>query len=206
MLGKFITIEGTDGSGKTTVTKMLEEYLLNKGYKVITTREPGGVDVSEKIRNIILFEDIDPKTEALLFAASRREHIIKKIIPALSAGYVVLCDRFLDSSIAYQVFGRNLDEQNVLDINSFALEGLEPDLTLYFDVDINTGLSRVSNRVENNNLDNEQNDFYIRVKKGYDYTSEKYQNRVVKINANNDINTVFCDSIAVVEKLLEGWK
>lgn len=206
MLGKFITIEGTDGSGKTTVTKMLEEYLLNKGYKVITTREPGGVDVSEKIRNIILFEDIDPKTEALLFAASRREHIIKKIIPALSAGYVVLCDRFLDSSIAYQVFGRNLDEQNVLDINSFALEGLEPDLTLYFDVDINTGLSRVSNRIENNNLDNEQNDFYIRVKKGYDYTSEKYQNRVVKINANNDINTVFCDSIAVVEKLLEGWK
>lgn len=206
MLGKFITIEGTDGSGKTTVTKMLEEYLLNKGYKVITTREPGGVDVSEKIRNIILFEDIDPKTEALLFAASRREHIIKKIIPALSAGYVVLCDRFLDSSIAYQVFGRNLDEQNILDINSFALEGLEPDLTLYFDVDINTGLSRVSNRVENNNLDNEQNDFYVRVKKGYDYTSEKYQNRVVKINANNDINTVFCDSIAVVEKLLEGWK
>lgn len=206
MLGKFITIEGTDGSGKTTVTKMLEEYLLNKGYKVITTREPGGVDVSEKIRNIILFEDIDPKTEALLFAASRREHIIKKIIPALSAGYVVLCDRFLDSSIAYQVFGRNLDEQNILDINSFALEGLEPDLTLYFDVDINTGLSRVSNRVENNNLDNEQNDFYVRVKKGYDYTSEKYQNRVVKINANNDINTVFYDAIAVVEKLLEGWK
>ena len=73
-------------------------------------------------------------------------------------------------------------------------------------MDINTGLSRVSNRVENNNLDNEQNDFYVRVKKGYDYTSEKYQNRVVKINANNDINTVFCDSIAVVEKLLEGWK
>ena len=116
MKGKFITVEGSDGSGKTSFINFATEYLKEKGYKVITTREPGGTDFSEKIRELLFdsSNDIDAKTESLLFCASRRDHIVKKILPHINEGYIVICDRFVDSSVAYQSYGRGLNKQDIL--------------------------------------------------------------------------------------------
>lgn len=205
MLGKFITIEGSEGSGKTTVSKFLYEYLDSLGIKVLLTREPGGVPVSEKIREIILYEDIDPRTEALLFAASRREHIAKKILPSIEEGYIVLCDRFVDSSLAYQVYGRELSEEDILYINNYATEYKKPDVTFYFDVDVNKGLERIENRESNNKMDNEQYEFYLKVKQGYDIVANKNSDRVIKINANNSIELVQEEVIEKINQLLKKW-
>lgn len=144
MKGKFITVEGSDGSGKTSFINFATEYLKEEGYKVITTREPGGTEFSEKVRELLFdsSNDIDAKTESLLFCASRRDHIVKKILPHVNDGYIVICDRFVDSSIAYQSYGRGLSKQDILDINAYATDNLEPDLTLYFCVDVEVGLAR----------------------------------------------------------------
>ena len=133
MRGLFITFEGNDGSGKSSALQTVKQELLDLGYDVIYTREPGGSPIAEKIRNVILDKDnlgMDAKTEALLYAASRREHIVKTILPALEAGKIILCDRFLDSSLAYQGYSRDLGFENVLEMNQFATEGLFPDLTI----------------------------------------------------------------------------
>lgn len=206
MKGKFITIEGIDGSGKSTMSKYIVDKIKNRGYDVILTREPGGVDVSEELRAIILSRDIDPKTEALLFAASRREHLVKKIKPSLDKGVFVVCDRFLDSSIAYQVFGRNLPMEDVVYINNFALDGFKIDSTFYFDVDIETGLSRTKSRKENNKLDEESLEFYKKTKKAYDYLYDKYPERIKRINANNDILGVKEEIDVILESLFKEWK
>ena len=137
MKGKFITVEGTDGSGKSTQLKLLMDYLGTKNCDVVFTREPGGTEISEKIRDVIL--DINNKemtdmTEALLYAAARAQHVQQKIIPAINEGKVVICDRFVDSSIAYQGAARGLGTDNIMQINSFALNGIMPDLTLFFDL------------------------------------------------------------------------
>lgn len=205
MLGKFITFEGIDGSGKTTIIRYIADYLIEKGYEVVVTREPGGTEVSEKIRNIILFEDIDIKTEALLFAASRRQHIIDKILPELNDGKIILCDRFLDSSIAYQSYGRGLKENDIMLINDFAIDNLSPDATLYFEISIDEALYRSSNRNNNNNLDNEKKEFYINVKKGYDALSIQYTERIFKIDANDNIENVRLQAINKIKELLIKW-
>ncbi|MBU0278558.1 dTMP kinase [Gemella sp. zg-1178] len=205
MLGKFITFEGIDGSGKTTIIKFIGEYLLKQGYEVVVTREPGGTKISEKIRSIILFEDIDAKTEALLFAASRRQHIKDKLLPELTAGKIILCDRFLDSSIAYQAYGRGLSKEDILVINNFAIDNLSPDATFYFDVDVEEALSRASNRSDNNNLDNEKKDFYINVKKGYDKLALQQEKRIIRVNANKSIEEVKFEVINKVKELLNRW-
>ena len=143
----FITFEGPDGSGKSTIIKKVYEKLINDGFDIVLTREPGGTPIAEKIRDIILDNSnvaLDARTEALLYAASRRQHLVEKIRPALKEGKIVLCDRFLDSSLAYQGGGRNLGVQNVLNINLFATENTYPDLTLFFDIDPELGLKRVS--------------------------------------------------------------
>ncbi len=206
MYGKFITIEGTDGSGKTTIIKYIEQYLIEKGYNVVITREPGGTEVSEKIRDILLNFNVDAKTEALLFAASRREHILNKILPELEKGSIVLCDRFLDSSIAYQGYGRNLKIDDIIDINNYILESLMPDVTLYFDVDINLGISRTKKRDDNNRLDSEKIDFYTRIKEGYDNIAKNNSDRVITINANKNLEDVKRQSIEIIEGLIEKWK
>lgn len=206
MYGKFITIEGTDGSGKTTIIKYIEQYLIEKGYNVVITREPGGTEVSEKIRDILLNFNVDAKTEALLFAASRREHILNKILPELEKGSIVLCDRFLDSSIAYQGYGRNLKIDDIIDINNYILENLMPDVTLYFDVDINLGISRTKKRDDNNRLDSEKIDFYTRIKEGYDNIAKNNSDRVITINANKNLEDVKRQSIEIIEGLIEKWK
>ncbi|MGX7086519.1 dTMP kinase [Gemelliphila palaticanis] len=205
-MGKFITIEGTDGSGKTTMTNYIKEYLEKLGYQVIVTREPGGTPFSEKIRDLILKENIDSKTEALLFAVSRRNHLKNKILPELEAGKIVICDRFLDSSIAYQVYGRGLDEKDVLSINNYILDGFEPNNTIYYDVDIDLGLSRTRTRDSNNKMDNEEYNFYINVKKGYDKIAQKNKQRVITIDANKNLEEVKLETEKVLESLVEKWK
>ena len=148
MRGKFITIEGTDGSGKSTQIELLMDYLRKKGADVIFTREPGGTQISEKIREIIL--DVDNSemtgiTEALLYAAARSQHVEEKIIPALEAGKIIICDRFVDSSIAYQGAARGLGAEKIMGINEAALHGIMPDMTLFFDLSPEKGILRKKN-------------------------------------------------------------
>lgn len=206
MKGKFITVEGSDGSGKTTFINSATEYLVKKGYKVITTREPGGTEFSEKVRELLFdsSNEIDAKTESLLFCVSRRDHIIKKIIPYVEDGYIVICDRFVDSSIAYQSYGRGLNKQDIMDINKYTTDGLEPDLTLYFNVDVEVGLSRTKGRGENNRMDNESLKFYKDVKRGYDELSNDYKERIKVIDANQDYEKVEKDAFKILEGFLDN--
>lgn len=206
MKGKFITVEGSDGSGKTTFINSATEYLVKKGYKVITTREPGGTEFSEKVRELLFdsSNEIDAKTESLLFCVSRRDHIIKKIIPYVEDGYIVICDRFVDSSIAYQSYGRGLNKQDIMDINKYTTDGLEPDLTLYFNVDVEVGLSRTKSRGENNRMDNESLKFYKDVKRGYDELSNDYKERIKVIDANQDYEKVEKDAFKILEGFLDN--
>ena len=143
----FITVEGPEGSGKSSVCRRIYEKLLELGYDVILTREPGGTPISEAIRDVILNKEntsMDGRTEALLYAASRRQHLIEKVWPALKEGKIVLCDRYLDSSLAYQGGARGLGVDEILNINMFATEGTFPDLTLLFDIEPELGLARIA--------------------------------------------------------------
>ncbi|MDO4813927.1 MAG: dTMP kinase [Gemella sp.] len=206
MNGKFITIEGIDGSGKSTMSQRIVERIKERGYDVVLTREPGGTEVSELIRDIILHNDIDSKTEVLLFAASRREHVSKKIKPSLEKGIFVVCDRFLDSSIAYQAYGRGLDMQDILNINEYALDGLKPDVTLYFDVEVDRGLSRTQKRDDNNKLDKESVEFYEKIKTAYDDLYELEPLRFRKVNANAELADVEKEVDDLIERLFIEWK
>ena len=146
----FVSFEGIDGSGKSTITNYVYEYFINKNQEVIMTREPGGNKIAEKIRELILdpkHDTMDDKTEALLYAASRRQHLVEKILPALDEGKLVLCDRFIDSSTAYQGYGRQLGAKAVIDINLFAVEDHLPDITFFLDIDLKTSLDRVNKRM-----------------------------------------------------------
>ncbi len=138
--GIFITFEGPDGAGKSTIIDMVAKQLGN----VLLTREPGGIDIAEQIRAVILNKEntaMDPRTEALLYAAARRQHLIEKVRPALDEGKIVLCDRFVDSSLAYQGYARGLGIEEVFAINQFAIENLMPELTIYFEIEPELGLS-----------------------------------------------------------------
>ena len=186
----FITFEGGEGTGKTTQINILKKYLEDQGLEVITTREPGGVTSAENIRAVIFDNEIDPITETMLYAAARREHYIKKIKPALDAGKIVICDRFIDSSIVYQGIVRGVGVDLVENINKYAINNVEPDLTIFFDLDPETGLKRVSLRNEQmNRFDKESLDFHLKVRKGYNLLS-KARNRFVLIDASKSIEDV----------------
>ena len=166
----FITLEGPEGSGKTTAVKTAVQKLQELGYEIVQTREPGGTPIAEQIRNVILDKAntaMDPRTEALLYAASRRQHLVEKVWPAIKEGKIVICDRYLDSSLAYQGFGRQIGMQEVLDINLFAIDNTYPDMTIYLDVDEQVGLDRLKDRAFKDRLDQESIDFHHRVKDGY---------------------------------------
>lgn len=199
----FITIEGTEGSGKTSVAKELYKRLTENGYAVIHTREPGGTPISESIRNIILDKNntaMDGRTEALLYAASRRQHLVEKIWPALKEGKIVLCDRFLDSSLAYQGYARNIGMDNVLNINLFATEDTYPDLTLFFIIKPEDGLKRIAlnkNR-EVNRLDLEKLPFHQSVYDAFVNLSKKYSDRYVTIDASKSFEEVVNDAYNVI--------
>ena len=167
-MSAFITFEGPEGSGKTTVINEVYHRLV-KDYDVIMTREPGGVPTGEEIRKIVLEgNDMDIRTEAMLFAASRREHLVLKVIPALKEGKVVLCDRYIDSSLAYQGYARGIGVEEVRALNEFAINGLYPDLTIYLNVSAEVGRERIiKNSRDQNRLDQEDLKFHEKVIEGY---------------------------------------
>lgn len=197
MKGLFITFEGNDGSGKSSALQTVKQELLDLGYDVIYTREPGGSPIAEKIREVILDKDnlgMDPKTEALLYAASRREHIVKTILPALEAGKIILCDRFLDSSLAYQGYSRDLGCENVLEMNQFATEGLYPDLTILVCTRPEIGMSRIKkDERDMDRLELEKMTFHNKVYDGYIALSEKFKDRIVVINGEQTKEQVLSD-------------
>ena len=207
MKGKFITVEGTDGSGKSTQLKLLMDYLGTKNCDVVFTREPGGTEISEKIRDVIL--DINNKemtdmTEALLYAAARAQHVQQKIIPAINEGKVVICDRFVDSSIAYQGAARGLGTDNIMQINSFALNGIMPDLTLFFDLPPEKGILRKKNEKELDRLESEKLDFHVKVYEGYKKLCSQYPDRIKAISADDTVENINRPVIEIIDGLLKG--
>ena len=191
--GYFITFEGPDGSGKTTISTRVFEKLNALGHTTIYTREPGGILISEKIRDIILNPEhinMDPKTEALLYAAARRQHLVEKIIPNLEKGHIVISDRFVDSSLAYQGIGRGIGLDEVYDLNMFAIEGYLPDLTIFLDIDPETGLQRLENRPFKDRLDQEGLAFHQAVTQGYEIVKKKYDDRITLFDATQSIETL----------------
>ena len=205
--GTLISFEGPEGAGKSSVLEAVLPLLEEKGIPFITTREPGGVDIAEKIRQVILDPDhtrMDAKTELLLYIASRRQHLVERVLPALAAGKVVLMDRFIDSSVAYQGYGRGLSVEDIEWLNQFATDGLKPDLTLYFDLDVEEGLARIAKNQERevNRLDLEGLELHQKVRQGYLALTEKEPERIVKIDASQSFEAVFADVLAVLENRL----
>ena len=187
---KFITIEGNDGSGKSTVIRELQKEIEKLNIDVVYSREPGGSYVAEKIREVILDNDniaMDDKTEALLYAASRRQHLIETVFPAINKGKVVICDRFIDSSLAYQGEARGLGIENVYQMNQFATEGFLPDLTIYLLVDPEVGIKRKANQKELDRLEHEKLDFHQKVYQGYLKLAESFKDRVVIVDGDCSI-------------------
>lgn len=205
MSGVFITFEGGEGSGKTTIAALVKEVLDQEGYQVTLTREPGGVEIAERIRDIIHnveYTNMDRKTEALLYAASRRQHLVEKVIPALERNEIVICDRFVDSSMVYQGIGRGIGIDEVYEMNLFATENILPQRTIFFDIQPEEGLKRVySNKDrEVNRLDLEKIEFHQAVYNGYQFICDKFPERIVKIDASQDIEGVLAQ---VLEKIRE---
>ena len=185
----FITLEGPEGSGKTTAVEAAVKELEARGYQIVRTREPGGTPIAEQIRNVILDKEntkMDPRTEALLYAASRRQHLVEKVWPALKEGKIVICDRYLDSSLAYQGGARGLGVENILNVNMFATENTFPDLTLLFDITPEEGLKRIAANAsrEVNRLDLEKLEFHHKVRNTFLELAKKYPERYVIIDAS----------------------
>lgn len=210
MTGLFITVEGPDGSGKTILVRELNKLMAEKlNVPLVSTREPGGSHIAEELREMILnpdHDEIDKRTEALLLAAGRRQHVIEKIKPALERGEVVLSDRYVDSSITYQGAGREIGVEEVAKINQFAIEGLMPDLTLYLDVDAQVGLNRIadknSNRVKDR-LELEEISFHNRVREAYQDLLKKYPKRMKFVDASQTPDQVLTDSWNIIEETLK---
>lgn len=203
MKGLFITFEGTDASGKTTQIERLKEYLKTKDYPVLYAREPGGTAVGEAIRNILLDKKnsgLDPVTETLLYAASRAQLVREVLKPALAAGNLVICDRFLDSSVAYQGYGRELGDM-VRQINAPAVGDLTPDLTFFLKADPEQMRSRRS-VTEEDRMDAESLVFHRRVLEGYLHIAEAEPGRVVVIDGNRDIDTIAEEICGIMDRLL----
>lgn len=195
MRGYFITFEGGEGAGKTSALTGVAEQLTSQGFSVLTTREPGGIKISEQIRDILLDKantEMDPRTEALLYAAARRQHLVEKVKPALDAGKIVLCDRFIDSSLAYQGHARKLGINQIYQVNQFAIESFMPDMTLFFDLKPEQGLARIhanKNR-EQNRLDIEELAFHETVYEGYQQLIKLFPDRIQTIDAEQSIQNV----------------
>ena len=202
--GLFITMEGPDGSGKSTQIQFLKEYFEEHGIPCLFTREPGGTPIGEKLRNIILDKanaEMCDMTEALLYAASRAQHVEELIKPALEQGKVVVCDRFIDSSIAYQGYGRELGDA-VRVINEYAICGCMPDLTFLMELDPSIGKSRICADVQDR-LELERIEFHNRVYEGYQEIAKIYDDRFACINAARDKEAIRADIIGRLEPVLQ---
>lgn len=208
--GLFISIEGGDGSGKSTALSYATERLRKEGYEFLLTREPGGNRISEEIRNIILDKnntDEDPKTEALLYAASRRQLMAEDIFPLLNQGKIVITDRYIDSSLAYQGYGRGLGVKEILQINMFAIDGRMPDWTLFFDVRPEVALKRIAAHRENkvDRLDQEKVSFHERVYRGYKELSKEYKDRYLRIDGEKSIEEVQEETYRILKSKLDEY-
>ncbi|MFD2671565.1 dTMP kinase [Marinicrinis sediminis] len=195
MPGTFLTFEGGEGAGKTTVIEAIAAWLKASGYEVVTTREPGGIQIAEKIRSVILdpsHTSMEERTEALLYAAARRQHLVEKVTPALEAGRIVLCDRFIDSSLAYQGYARGIGIEEIWNLNAFAIGDRMPELTFLLDIDPHIGLQRIyqNNEREINRLDMEKLDFHEKVREGYRKLATRFPERIVVVDASQDVEGV----------------
>ncbi len=191
--GLFITVEGTDGSGKSTQIKLMKKYIEDKGYQTVFTREPGGTSISEKIREVIL--DVNNKemsrtAEMLLYAASRAQHVSEVIKPAVDQGKVVICDRFVDSSYVYQGFGRGIDLKLIELVNQVALEGVQPDITFFFDISPEIALKRRIESTGADRIEQEKMDFHLRVYEGYKKLALLYPDRIKSIDSSRSIGEI----------------
>ncbi|WP_283587400.1 dTMP kinase [Limosilactobacillus viscerum] len=205
MQGKFISFEGPDGAGKTSVLNQIQSDLEAEIGKeqVMYTREPGGNHISEQIRRVLFSPentDMDGRTEALLFAAARRQHIVSEILPGLKAGKVILCDRYVDSSIAYQGAGRHLGEDDIWRMNQFAIDGLLPELTVYLDVESELGIRRIAEHRSNqvNRLDKEKLAFHQTVRQAYLRLYHQFPERIKLIDASQPLEKVVEDVRRVI--------
>ena len=210
MKGLFITMEGPDGSGKTTQIIELKDYFERQGYEVVVTREPGGTRISEEIRNIILNKEnieMNSVTEALLYAASRAQHVAEVIKPALDGGKIVLCDRFVDSSVVYQGIGRELGIEMVEGLNRAAVMGYMPDITFLFKIPPSIGIERKGTQGEQDRLEREELDFHERVYQGYMMLEKRYPDRIKGINAQNSVEYIHELIIEYIRELIKnkGW-
>ncbi len=199
MLKRFISLEGGEGCGKSTLCLRLNELLEEKGIEHIITREPGGIASSEEMRSIIMNHELDRKSEVLLFAAARNEHLQQKILPALEAGKFVICDRYIDSSLAYQGYAQGLGIENVLNINEYVVGDNFPHITFWLDMDVEKALARITADREVNRFDQKKKQFHDDVRTGYGKLMEMYPERFVKLDAN--LSTEELANI-VLEKLL----
>lgn len=200
--GLFITFEGADGCGKSTQLKLLADYLTQKGYEVLITREPGAKGLGEKIREILLNYDgvVADRCESFLFLADRAQHVDTIINPAIAEGKIVLCDRHTDSTVAYQGYGRGLDLSRVRMLNDLAVNGRYPDLTFVFDIDVETSMSRVGetkDRMESAGIE-----FFNRVRNGYLEIAKAEPERVKVVDSSRTIEEIHQDVVKIFEKLL----
>lgn len=207
MSGYFITLEGGEGAGKTSALESLGQVLSEKGFDVLTTREPGGIEIAEKIRHIILDPEhtaMDARTEALLYAAARRQHLMEKVLPALKQGKVVLCDRFIDSSLAYQGYARGLGIDEVFTINQFAIQNCMPDLTLFFDIEPKKGLERIiaNKDREKNRLDLEKLPFHEKVYEAYQLLLRRFPERIHVIDAAHPLEKVIEEASDLIDRFV----
>lgn len=199
--GLFITFEGADGCGKTTQLNLLKEYLEKNGYDVLVTREPGGKGLGEKFREILLNYDgvVSERCESFLFLADRAQNIDTIVKPAIDAGKIVLCDRHIDSSVAYQGYGRGLDIEKIKQLNTLATGGLLPDLTLVFDIDIETSMKRVGK--EKDRMESAGNEFFNRVRNGYLELAKQEPKRIKVVNSTASIEEIHEQVVKIMKDL-----
>lgn len=209
MKGLLIVFEGPDGSGKTTVLEKVYKKLLQDGYDIYKFREPGGTEISEKIREIILDNDnikMSARCEALLYAASRAQLVEEKLRPLLEKGSIILCDRFVMSSILYQGIGRGLGVDEVKNINDFAIGEIKADLTLFLNIDYKTAIDRKRRNFVSDRLENEDDSFHKKTYDGYIDLSKKFKDEIIQIDANKDVETVVNNCLDVIKTYLKEKK
>ena len=201
-LGRFITFEGTEGAGKSTQIPIIKDWLMEQGINVVTTREPGGTDLSEKIRHLLLTENMCAETELLLMFAARKEHIEQVIKPALNRGDWVLCDRFTEATYAYQAAGRAIDRQYIAYLESWLQNGLRPDYTFWFDIEVADGIARAKKRQALDRFESEHIEFFEKVRAGYAKLAEERPVQFVKINAELSIGDITSQITTALQKFL----